>query len=244
MSERAVYSGVFEIGNVRLPINIYKIQDTFGISASEFHKDCGGKIRYTKRCDKHPDDPTPIIESCILTDSGLKVVDSNVRDELLDRKAPMTYIGNYPLRELAFYQDYFPAEAYRIGVPDVLANSVHTLLESMRKHRIFLLVTVGLSSMKRFAILLPSGILVTLAYTEEIRENPPVFGDTDKNLKADLEAVFSQPRKHLPSFSLILYRRRIAEWLLPPQVTKKPRTNPKKVTDGTKTTKRLSGARS
>lgn len=235
MSERAVYSGVFAIGNIRMPISVYKAQDTFGMSASEFHKDCAGRIRYTKRCELHPDDPTPIIESCIEVDGGRKVLNSEVRDTLFDRKASMEFVASYPLRELAFYFEYFPVEVYRVGMKNsMLSNGLYTLLETMKKQKVFLLVTIGISGMKRFAILLPSGVLVALAYKEEIREFDYPLGAIDNNIKDSLNEIFAQPRKHFPNLSLMEYKQRIMDWIKPPApATKTARRNPKKVTDGT-----------
>lgn len=241
MSERAVYSGILAMGNIRMPINVYKAQDNFGLSASEFHKDCTGRIRYSKRCELHPDDQTPIIESCVETEHGRKILDAEVRDMLFDRKASMTYVENYPLRSLAFYFDYFPAEVYRVGVSNnALSNSLYTLLETMKKYKVFLLVTIGIGGMKRYAILLPSGVLIALAYNEEIRERPYPFGTIDKTVKESLEDIFNLPRKHFPNLSLLEYKQRIMDWIMPPKPAKNPRSNPKKVTDGTKSAKRLS----
>ncbi len=243
MSKQSAYTGALNIGNVKIPISIYGTVDLFGIEGHLYHEDCNGKIRESRYCEVHPNLPGPVSFSGIDIGGEIVKVDSELRNTLLDRKAPFVVRSAHKLATLGNLMSdglVMPLFMFEVApqAPTDPKMSLHhnaliTLFNCMEKKKVFLLCSVGLAGINRRAILLPGGLLYVLTYQEELREFIEYDGEIDKALSKFIdEFLTTKSSTTVPTISLSVYRKRVAAWfqeiLTPIAPVKKPKSNPKK----------------
>lgn len=243
MAKQSVYRGAINIGKVKIPVCVYGTADLFGIEGHLYHEDCGGKIREARYCELHPDLEGPVSYSGIDIGSQIIKVDSELRNALLDRKAPFVVRSAHKLSEFGSFMAsgaLMPLFMYEVspeGAGDPAFSIQHdalvTLWDRMEKKKVFMLCSIGLAGINRLAILLPGGLLYVLTYREELREFTTYSGNFDRPLSNFLDEFITAKSTKLPTISLAKYRKRVADWFAEvstPHVTKKVKTNPKKQT--------------
>ena len=204
---KPVHTGVLPIGDINIPVSIYKSADVFGLEGHLYHYECGGKIRQRLFCEQHPE-----LEE-VVTYTGLEVggeiipVDASLRNSLLDRKVGFEHVGTYRLTALAPFmteRELVPMCHYRIcspqnknidpSVSELNASVLSTLSHRLLAKKMFLLVTIGLGGVKRYGIIMPNMDLYLLFYPQELREEIPcVIPENDsRNLSAHISAVLDE----------------------------------------------------
>lgn len=223
-NKRSVYTGAMLVGDVIVPIAIYKTVDVFGLPGQQYHQDCGGKIRQSTFCELHPEDETPVIYSAIGIGDMLLPVGPEVRDTLLERKCAFEVVSAHPLKAISDVlgtMDMLPMETYEIApqktkiVPAFgLQNDLlHTLLSRMKTRKLFLMCRVGLCGMQRYAMLMPTGRLIVLAYNEEVRQSEDWSGEVNREMSIRFDSVFNRITDEYPKLSLEVFNLRIREWI-------------------------------
>lgn len=243
MAKQSLYRGSLNLGTVKIPVAIYGTFDCFEIEGHLYHEDCDGKIRQKTFCEVHPNLEGPVSYSGIDIGGQIVKVDSELRNTLLDRKAPFIARSVHKLSTLGSFMAenaIVPLAMFEVAPQEpadpkmsIHHNAMFTLFERMEAKKVFLLCSVGLAGLNRLAILLPGGQLYVLTYREEIREFTDYSGEIDRPLARYVDAFFAgEAATSVPVVSLAKYRKRVASWfasvLAPPVVAKKPKTNPKK----------------
>ena len=89
------------------------------------------------------------------------------------------------------YSKFFP-ESRILSHSSTSLLQQYTLLARLRVKKRYLLVKVGLGGLSRYAIVLPSGMMYTLSYVEEMREQLGVTGSTNRESAAYVDTILEK----------------------------------------------------
>ncbi len=230
------------MGDIIIPISVYKTVDIFGLPGQEYHEDCGGKIRHKIFCELHPNDEAPAKYSAMGVGELLIPIGPEIRDELLNRKCAFDIVGIHPLKKITEYlgtSNMLPIETYEIApqksqiksIVGLQSDMLHTLFYRMKVRKVFLIAKVPLGGMERYAAILPNGRVIVLAYNEEVRQPEEWSGFINSDLSTRFDSVMSKLTDEYPQLSLQSFTMKIKEWIMSkiqPAPKSTPRTNPKK----------------
>jgi hypothetical protein len=230
---RSVNSNHLKAGAITIPVKIYKSQKPYGFGASRYHVGCNEKMTQPMVCPAHPDEIADTY-SAIEIGGKLVPVPYELRDSLLDKKAPLQVVGSIPLKELpnllletSIVENYYvvPEGIDEIRSPNLVAFK--SLLGSMKRRNKALLVTAGLGGIKRNCLMLPNGDLLSLSYKEERVDMPSWDADLYPEINGAMNRwIDSLNVRTTYRFSLQTIRQRVDKWLQ--DNAPAPRTNRKK----------------
>lgn len=240
---RAAHSSTLKVGAIEIPVKVYVAANPYEFGGHLYHMDCNERIQQPRWCPEHgfgeEDDPI-VAYSAIEVAGKLVSVPDSIRDSLLGRKDPITIISAIPQKELATMMMHgtFPVGAYYMepeGIGEIKSPNLaafKALLLKLGQRNRMLLVTLGVGGLKRYAVLLPSGMLYTLNYKEELRERFYWDADPATDLRSYmLDFVDKKSDESVGKFSLKRISNAVDKWL--ESLTPAPRRGRKKSTETT-----------
>lgn len=229
---KSVNTSSINIGAVVIPVKVYTAHHQFKFSGHYYHDDCGERIVSPFQCPVHEDE-TPIFYSGIQIGDKIVKIPSELRDELLERKDPISVIGTMKMSDLPeFLLDTVVVGNYFVepqGLDDIRsphANALQSLFDKLRQRKRLLVVTLGISGLKRYALMFPNGRLSTLSYTEELVEGSNWQGNPTREMNGHMLRYVDSSLVYPVPLSLKSIAKRVDAWLsshmpAPRQNTKK-----------------------
>lgn len=235
---RSLLKTTLNIGQMKIPIRLYKANDRIGLSGQLFHDGCNGKIRQYKTCEDHPDLAFPA------TFSGVQIADTIVRIDPITKRnllfgdCLMDAVCVYPLKhfaDLVANGTLIPSATYQLAPEDHFEDFLGTFLDRLRVAKSFLLVTFPEGTIRRYALVFPTGTLMSVLYEEEVRER--IFEPTKprSDLRRDFDHLISQYKTdRFPRLSAEDILVRLESWYsnLIVRINKQRRASRKKVPEG------------
>jgi non-homologous end joining protein Ku len=216
VNAKAVLSTTFRLGTFPMPIRLYKTADDLGLSGHLFHDGCYVKIRQWKTCELHPNTEDPATFSGIQIGNKVVPLTPELKSQLFDGDTEFQALGAYRLANLPNYiseQAVVFMESYEMVPEQYFETAYSTLLDRLRVRKEFLLAVYAKSNMKRFGILLPTGIFIPIRYEEEVRSRRFMPTETDRTfartINAELDALKADRFPVLSASSML---QRMQKW--------------------------------
>lgn len=213
---RSVLKSLFTIGDLTIPICLYKANDRMGLSGQLFHEGCGGKIRQWKTCELHPNTPDPATFSGVMIGEEIVELDKQIKTDLLGGNCNIDAVCAAPMRQLhtlLIDRTVVPNTTYQMAPQEHFEQVFSTFLDRLRISRNFLLVTFPEGSTKRYGILFSSGVFMSLFYEEEIREQKFEFTSPRPELKKHYDALISSYQvRDFPRLTGLEILERVEAW--------------------------------
>lgn len=223
---RAVFSGNLNLErNLSIPVGIYKSYDQYGIESHRYHEECGGKIRMQMYCEEHPNEENPVWYSGVEVGDNIVRIEPHVKDTLFDRDVGISPVGVFKenlLRDALFDGSVVPINHYWIRPkPADVASSefveatFNTFLHRLKVKNLFMLVTVPLDGMNRYAAITNKGVVLPFCYDIEIRDNNVEPITHDKVVRELFDSSIEKLSGNImpASFSGQAFQDKVSSWI-------------------------------
>lgn len=216
VNSKSVLTTTFHLGTFQVPIRLYKTTDVFGLSGQLFHDGCGGKIRQWKTCENHPNTIDPATFSGIQVGNKVVPLTPELKTQLLDGNARFQAIGVFKMQQLTSLiveQKIVPVAQFEMAPEQYFEKVFSTLLSRLRIRKQFLLASFGKDKMRRFGILLPSGIFMAIHYANEVRDRRFEPAEIDRQCVSAINAELdSLEMNDFPELTTDDMYERIQQW--------------------------------
>lgn len=216
VNAKSILSTTFHLGTFQMPVRLYKTTDAIGLSGNLFHDGCSGKIRQHKTCELHPNTEDPATFSGVQIGNKIVPLTPELKTQLLDGDVEFRSVGVYRLSALIplmLEQSISLLEPFEM-VPDKYFEVPYsTLLNRLRVRKQFVLSQYGKDNMRRYGLLLPSGIFTPIRYSEEVRDRRFTPSESDRRFSKVINAELdSLEAEDFPELSASDIYDRIQAW--------------------------------